>query len=175
MRAGWLHLRASRLFLRHDYAAASAIYEKLLGFDASDAFATYMLAICYEQQHRITEALDLAETNARRVERKLSDLQLAARLAIAAGEHDKATAYVQQALALPEIVTEMPEELPRSVMWMFRLIGRIAMLRKRTRPAIRSLEPGARAVELLEWKQWAHQYLAWRAGREPPAQDHRVH
>jgi len=171
-------MRASRLVGGANYAAAGSIYEQLIAADSSDTLAVSMLALCYEQQSRIPEALQLAEEGARRLPSSLSMLKIAARLAIAIGEHDKATGYIRQALALPEVVTEIPREgvLPRPLLWLLRLLPRVPFLRQRIRQdAIRELEPGAQAVELEEWKRWAEEYLAWRAGEEPPEPGRLVH
>jgi hypothetical protein len=172
------HYRASQLIGRGDYAAAGRIYEELVAIDANDSFASMMLALCYEQQHLTPEALRLAEEGARQLPGSLSVLKMAIRLAIAVGDHEKATGYIHHALALPEVETEMPEEgvLPRPLLWILRMLPRVPGLRRRIRrDAIRELEPGAQAVELEEWKRWARDYLAWRAGGDPPVPDRIVH
>jgi tetratricopeptide (TPR) repeat protein len=171
-------MRASRLIGRGDYAAAGSIYEQLIAIDASDAFATMMLSLCYERQNRVPEALRLAEEGARRVPSSLTALKSAVRLAIAVGEHDKATTYLRQALALPEVQTEIPREtvVPKPFLWGLRLLPKLPIIRNRIRhDAIRELEPGAQAIKLEEWKRWAQEYLAWRAGDESPRPDPRVH
>ena len=178
MKAWRRHFRASQLIGRGDYTAAGRIYEELIAIDATDSFASMMLALCYEQQSRTPEALRLAEMSARQRPASLSVLKTAIRLAIAVGDHDKATGYIHQALAIPEVQTEIPKEgvLPRPLLWILRTLPRVPGLRRRIRrDATRELEPGAQAVELEEWKRWAHECLAWRAGGDPPGPDRIVH
>ena len=167
------HMKASSLYGRHDFAAAAAVYEGITSRDASDGFAAYMLATCYEHQERVADALHWAEAAARALPGSLYPLLSAVRLAIASGDHDKATDYVLRALALPEVTTEMPREtlLPKPLLWLIWALYHTPVLRRRLRPgALAELQPGSRAIELQNWKEWAHGYLAWRSGNDgaPP-------
>lgn len=169
--AGWRRqIKASSLVGRGDYAAAGAIFREIVAEDPSDGYAVFMIAMCYEQEGRLFEARPWAEASVRALPDNLYALQAAARLAIANDDHDKATDYVLRALALPEVVTEMPKAaVPRPLMWLIRALRHVPFLRRRISPAaIESLEPGSLALELQEWKEWAQGYLAWRRGHDTP-------
>ncbi len=136
-----------------------------------------MLSTCYEHQERLSDALRWAEAAVDRLPGSLTALQCAARLAIASGDHPRATGYVLRALALPEVTTEMPREtlLPRPLMWFLWMLSHTPFLRDRLRPsALLELQPGYQALELQRWKEWALEYVAWRKGDEeaPPPRKH---
>jgi len=175
---GWRqHMKASSLYGRRDFAAAAEIYERITSADPSDGFAAFMLSTCYEHAERLPDALHWAEAAVGRLPGSFTALQSAARLAIASGDHRKATDYVLRALALPEVVTEMPHEtlLPRPLLWFIWMLSRIPILRRRLRPAaLLQLQPGYQAVELQKWKAWAQGYLAWCKGNDepPPSRPH---
>jgi tetratricopeptide (TPR) repeat protein len=173
-----LHWRANSLYGRRDFAAAATIFEEITRADPGNGFAAFMLASCYEHQERYSEALHWAEVAADRLPGSLPVLQTAARLAIADGDHEKATDYVVRALALPEVTTEMPREtlLPRPLLWLIWALYRTPFLRRWLRPgALDELQPGTQALELQKWKEWAQSYLAWRNGNydaTPPKRPH---
>ena len=173
------HMHASRLIGRGDYAAAGVVYEQLIATDAQDHWATMMLSLCYERQGRHQEALALAEKGVQQLPSSLHALQSVVRLAVACGEHDKAALYIRQALALPEVRTEMPKEglMPQPVLWLLRLMPHLPILGKRMRrDAVSRFEPGAQAKALEDWKRWADRYLEWRQGEAiPDAADRVVH
>jgi hypothetical protein len=110
-RSGWRRLhRANSLYGRGDFGAAAVVYEALVRADPSHAFAAFMLADCYERQARFPDALHWAEVAAAQMPDTLEALQSVARLAVACGDHEKATTYVVRTLSLPEVVTGMPHE-----------------------------------------------------------------
>ncbi len=162
-------MKASRLIGRGEYSAAGALYEKLAAAEPNDAFAVGMLALCYERQGRLTEALRLAEQAARQVPESLPALQAAARLAIANEEHERAEGYVERALALPEVRTGIPSNtVPAWLRWLLAATFRLPVLRRRVpKDALADLAPGKQAMDLEAWKQWALEYLAWRKGEDP--------
>ncbi len=171
MRASWCHGRG-------DFAAAAPMYESLVRADPTDAYSAFMLASCCEAQERVTDGLEWADVAATRLPDSLAALQLAARLAIAAGHHERATDYVVRALALPEVRAEMPREalVPRPIMWLLRTMSYLPFLRRRLRPAaLAQLEPGHQAAKLQEWKEWAMSYVAWRSGTDYTPQQSEPH
>ncbi len=169
---GWRQLyRASSLYGQGDFGAAAAIYEALVRADPSHALAAFMLADCYERQARFSDALQWAEVAAAQMPDAVEALQSVARLAVACGDHEKATTYVVRTLSLPEVMTGMPRE-SRSLKvatFFVRVLYWIPFVRKRLRPgALEELRPAYHAVKLDEWKQWADAYLAWRRGDDTP-------
>ena len=162
-----LHAKASRLWGRKEWSAAGAIYEELSAGDPQDSFAELMLALCYEHQGRIEDALRLAEKSARQSPGSLDVYRIVVRLALANEDHDKATEYVERALALPEVHSEMPDRaMPEWMHWLLVSFLRLPLVRDRVPDgALAELEPGNRAMELQTWKRWALEYLAWRKGQ----------
>ena len=157
---------------RGDLAGAAAVYATLVAEDCEDSYAAMMLAQCHEWDGRLGAAAPAAEEAVRRAPENLDALQVAARIAVAAKQYDRAEEHVRRALALPEVRTEMPDQLPR---WFRRAIGllpRLPGLRHRIDPeeVSREIDPGHRAARLRDWKRWALGYLAWRRG-EPPSDD----
>lgn len=165
-RRWWLHLKASRLWGQNEWSAAGALYEELCAGDPQDSFAELMLALCYEQEGRTEDALRLAEKNARQSPVSLDVYRVVVRLALANEEHDEATEYVERALALPEVRSEMPDPvMPKWLHWLLENFLRLPLVRDRVRDgSMAELEPGHRAMELQTWKRWALEYLAWRKG-----------
>ena len=172
-----LHRKAIRLWGRKDWSAAGAIYEDLAAGDPQDSFAVLMLALCYEQQGRLQDALRLAEKSARQPPESLDLYKIVVRLALANEDHDKATEYVERALALPEVRTEMPRRvMPKWFHWLLLAFLRLPLVRSRVRDgALAEFEPGHRAMELQAWKRWALEYLAWRRGQPSDPSEGAVH
>ena len=174
-----LHLRASRLVGRGDYPAASAIYQQLAASAPDDELWPRMLVWCYEREGRHHDAFPIAQAVVRACPGDLLALQTAARIAVAVEEYDSAAEYVRQALAFRQIRTEIPDDLrPWSTFlkWIARGLRAIPIFGRRVpRNAFADFEPGARAKELLDWKRWAEDFLAWHERRDPPIRDERVH
>lgn len=170
--AGWRRrFEASSLYGRGGYDAAAAICEALLRADPDDVLAAFMLAGCYERQGRLSQAFHWAEVVAAKLPNGLEALQSAARLAVANGDHEKATQYVLRALALPEVRSEMPRDgrSEKFLRCLIRVLIRMPFVGRRFRPdALDELQPERRAFELQQWKKWAQAYIAWRNGNEEP-------
>lgn len=163
--------KATSLHGRGDFGAAAVILEALVRDDPGHSFAAFMLADCYEQQMRFSDALRWAEVAAAQMPDSLEALQSVARLAVACGDHEKATTYVVRTLTLPEVVTGMPHESQflKVVTILVRVLYWMPFVGRRLRPgALDEMQPSRRAVELDEWKQWAEAYLAWRRGADTP-------
>jgi tetratricopeptide (TPR) repeat protein len=163
-------MRANRLWAKGALAEAEVLYREVLDRDPTDWFARLMLSNCCERQRRLAEALTLAEECALREPPSLFALQAAIRLALAIEEHDKVDAYVRRALALPEVQNEIPKEIafPRVLLAFMRTLAKLPWLRRRIRhEEIAQMELGVQTQQLKEWKTWALEYLAWRAGVEP--------
>ena len=129
-----------------------------------------MLASCYEAQERVSDGLEWADVAVNRLPGSLTALQLAARLAIAAGDHERATDYVLRALALPEVRTEMPRKtwVPPSSIWLLRTLSCIPFLRRRLRPAaLVRREPGYQAVTCVPTQAWSALREAWPSCAQP--------
>jgi len=172
------HYRASSLYGRGEFAAASLIYEEITRLNPRDSFAAYMLARCYEYQERLSDALYWAEVAAAKLPASLTVLQLAARLAVAIGDHEKATEYVSRTLMLPDVMTEMPHvsQSSKLLLLFVRALYRMPFVGRRLRPGgLDELQAGNQAVELQQWKQWAEAYLAWRNGNESAAPERKPH
>jgi tetratricopeptide (TPR) repeat protein len=182
VKSWYLNWKASRLIGGGDFAAARTIYSRLAGMDEKDAFARLMLAMCHEREGRIPDALHMADEAIRIGPESLPALQTAARLAVAAGDHEKAAQCLRSALALPEVRTEMPQDIAvfNALAWVLRVMGRLPVLRRRVRAqsladALRHLDAGHRATDLQDWKRWAQEYVAWQAGNAPPPSGTVVH
>ena len=136
-----------------------------------------MLALCYEQEGRLQDALRLAEKSARQLSESLDVYRIVVRLALANENHEKATEYVERALALPEVRTEMPDRvMPKWLHWLLRGFFRLPLVRGRVRKgALAEFEPGNRAMELQTWKRWALGYLAWQKGQPSGSPESAVH
>ena len=165
----WTAVRAGRLVGRGDFVAAERLCRQILDRDPSDWFALMILADCCERQGRLPEALSFARECTRGDPPSLAALKMATRLAVAIGEHEEADEYVRRALAMPEIQNEIPREgvYPRGFFLLVRALAKLPWLRRRIPPEeIAQLDIGVQAQQLKEWKTWAQQYLAWRAGDE---------
>ena len=103
--------------------------------------------------------------------------QIVVRLALANEDHQKATEFIERALALPELRTEMPKRLlPDWLLWCLRSLVRLPVVRRRARPgALAGLEPGNRAMELHAWKRWALEYFALREGHQTAPPEGAIH
>ena len=110
MRAWLLDWHASLLFARNRFATARPLLERVVAMDERNFAARLMLASCYERDGQTSDALRLADQTIQDAPTVLAALQWGARLAVAAGGHPRAAQYVRQALTLPEMRTEMPEE-----------------------------------------------------------------
>jgi tetratricopeptide (TPR) repeat protein len=154
-------MKANWLMGRTNFAAAGSICEGLIEADPTDSWAVAMLAHCYEQQDRLLEALRLAEEGIRLDPQSLMSLQIAARLAAALDQHDRATEYLRHALALPEVRDEIPKEraIPKPLLWTLRILARLPVLRRRL--SAEPFEIATQRVELQQWKRWAQEYVAW--------------
>ncbi len=112
-----------------------------------------MRALCYEQEGRLHDALRLAEKSARQTSGILDVYKIVVRLAIANKEHEKATEFVERALALPEVRTEMAHRgVPKWLRWLTLNFLRLPFVRSRMGDTLAKLEPGNRAMELQTWK-----------------------
>lgn len=161
-------MKAGRLIGQLNFSAAAAIYERITRAAPLDSFAILMRAFCYEQQGRLQEALVLAEEGARQLPDAFVALQTAVRIAIAAKDHEKASMYVERALALPEVQSEIPRDLtPKGYVWLLRQLLKIPYFRRRVRADVFApLEQCAQTRELQAWKRWALEYQAWRLRTE---------
>jgi tetratricopeptide (TPR) repeat protein len=171
-------MRANWLVSRGEYAAAEAAYEQIVASHPDDPFAIAMLALCHEKQKRLGKAILRAEQWVRLEPACLHALQTAARLAINLDRHDEASAFLRQALALPEVRNEIPSStaVHRSVIRLGRLIFRLPILSRRfPSDPFKDFELGAQTIELQKWKRWACEYLACREGREPEVKSNVVH
>lgn len=141
-----------------------------------------MLAKCYEHDRQFVEALKFAAEAIRVDSSSWPAFRIAVSLAIAAGEHERASRYLRQALTLPEMTTEMPQGVntyqiaSRGSLVSYRGFHCFADdFAPRVAAAIRELDAGHRAVELQQWKRWALEYLAWQSGDPPESNNSVLH
>ena len=162
-------MRANRLWAKGALAEAEVLYRQVLDRDPTDWFARLMLSNCCERQGRLAEALTFAEQCACREPPSLMALQIAIRLAFALEKHNKVEVYVRRALALPDVQNEIPKEvIPPVLLLLMRTLSKLPWLRRRVRhEELAQMELGFQTQQLKEWKTWAQEYLAWRAGAEP--------
>ena len=170
------------LMARGDIASAKPVFTELLSIEPNNPWTLVMIAKCHEHEGQFVEALQFAERAIRVNATNFYAFQLAVSLAVAAGEHQRAASHIRQALTLPEMTTEMPQDLNtyRYTSRLLIVLSRIPLLRRRLRPekvaaTVRELEPGSRAVELQQWKRWALEYLAWQSGAPPESSNDVLH
>ena len=161
-----LHLRAARLTRHGDYVGAAECYRKMATGGPERWALGLMAADSLERGGRLTEAV---EEIRRVVEGQPDDfvtLKTAARLLINSGDHMAGRLYVERALrafiARPPTRTDrFFSALAVASVHVIRLLPRY---RRVHQPKLKDFDARRDAEE---WREWAHQYLAWHDSAFP--------
>ena len=147
-------MRASRCVGRRDYDGAIAAFTALLAVDSEDGFARSMIAQCHaakgDDEAALRAALEAIEADPA----DYYSLQLAGRLYVKLGQHERAKGYVERSLA------QVPRHSPilhRFLMYLAKGVRMLRGVRVREEEIEALRDP---AKDDREWADWARQYLS---------------